>query len=153
MTTLRPLPRYPEPPPGIDGLTTTLPGHPLARLAYTLSESHLSGHRLILGFPTRTDAIAAHDWLFNQIKAATVPDPCEILVLANRLGKINSSLYGSSNTDYLDAIEMLVDCSDAIAAFGEQMARLMDENQRQADIIKRARALAPLAFHIMEKNK
>lgn len=156
MTTLRPkpaLPRYPEPAPGIDNLTTTMPGHPLAKLAYTLSEAHQAGHRLILGFPTREHAIAAHDWLFDQIHAATIPDPCEVLLLANRLGNINRSLYGGANTDYLEAIEMLVDCSDSIAVLGQQLGRQNDEIDRQARIIARAKAIAPVAFHVMEDRE
>lgn len=139
--------------PTLPNLTTTMPGHPLAKLAYTLSQPTEAGHALILGFPTQADAIGAHNWLFDQIAAATIPDPCAALVLAKQLGETNRKLYGGGNTDYLDAIEMLVDCSDAIAAMGGQLARHQAEIKRQADILARARVLAPLAFHVMEQKE
>lgn len=144
---------FQEPIPTLPRLTTTLPGHPLAKLAVTLLQPTAAGHTLILGFPTKLDAMKAQDWLFDKIKQATVVEPCEVRQLAERLGNMNRSVFGGSNPDYLDAIEMLVDCSDSIEALGDQLARQYAELQRQADLIARARVLAPLAFHIMEKKK
>ena len=51
----------------LSNLTTTLPGHPLAKLAYTLVEPHLFGYRLQLGFGSREEAGAASDWLFVSL--------------------------------------------------------------------------------------
>lgn len=40
---------------------------PLARRCYTMSESHLSGYRLILGFETLEDVQAAHEFLIKRV--------------------------------------------------------------------------------------
>lgn len=153
-------------PAGMLNLTTTLAGHPLAKLAYCVTSPHLDGHRVTLGLP---DAAAAHalvDWIYAEAKKATIAEPDDILLLANRLAKTNKEFYGSSNVDLVDSIEMLVDCSDSIAALGHQLARLMDElaeNKQQLATMRaeleqanamlaKLRPLAPLAFHILEKK-
>lgn len=43
--------------------------HPLAARCYTMSEPHLSGYRLILGFETLEAVDAAHTWVENVRKA------------------------------------------------------------------------------------
>lgn len=40
--------------------------NPFASRCYTMSESHLSGHRLIVGFEKLEDAQAAHEWVARQ---------------------------------------------------------------------------------------
>ncbi len=60
-----------------DGLTLTAERqatpepapHPLAARCYTMSEPHLSGYRLILGFETLEAVDAAHTWVENVRKA------------------------------------------------------------------------------------
>lgn len=40
--------------------------NPFASRCYTMSESHLSGHRLIVGFEKLVDAQDAHEWVTRQ---------------------------------------------------------------------------------------
>ena len=40
--------------------------NPFASRCYTMSESHLSGHRLIVGFEKPGDAQDAHEWVARQ---------------------------------------------------------------------------------------
>lgn len=40
-------------------------GNPLSKRCYTMSESHLSGYRLIVGFESLGDAQDAHSWVAN----------------------------------------------------------------------------------------
>ena len=40
--------------------------NPFASRCYTLNESHLSGHRLIVGFEKMEDAQDAHEWVARQ---------------------------------------------------------------------------------------
>lgn len=40
--------------------------NPFASRCYTMSESHLSGHRLIVGFENLVDAQDAHEWVTRQ---------------------------------------------------------------------------------------
>ncbi len=42
--------------------------HPLAKRCYLMSESHLSGHRLVVGFETLEDAQAAHSFVAHLTK-------------------------------------------------------------------------------------
>lgn len=48
------------------GEMTELPSNPLMRRAYTMSEPHLSGYRVIMGFATRKDAQDAHEFIAKQ---------------------------------------------------------------------------------------
>lgn len=54
--------------------------NPFAARCYTMSESHLSGHRLIVGFEKLVDAQDAHEWVTRQGRgdfthqAPSVPD-------------------------------------------------------------------------------
>lgn len=54
--------------------------NPFAARCYTMSESHLSGHRLIVGFEKLGDAQDAHEWVARQGRgdfthtAPSVPD-------------------------------------------------------------------------------
>lgn len=54
--------------------------NPFAARCYTMSESHLSGHRLIVGFEKLGDAQDAHEWVARQARgdfthpAPSVPD-------------------------------------------------------------------------------
>ena len=51
--------------------------HPLASRCYAMSEPHLSGYRLVLGFETLEAVDAAHTWVANVRKAAqqVTPEP------------------------------------------------------------------------------
>lgn len=149
-------------------MTTTLPGHPLAKLLYVLTETlHGPQFRIALGVPDLASAHDLVDWIYAEIKKATIAEPDDILQLAHRLAKTNKDFYGNGNVDLNDSIEMLVDCSDSIAALGHQLARLMDDlakhktdlastraelDQARA-LIDKLRPLAPLAFHVLEKAK
>ena len=43
--------------------------NPLGKRCYVISEKHLSGHRLIVGFDSAADCDAAHDFVLSQRKA------------------------------------------------------------------------------------
>lgn len=43
--------------------------NPLGKRGYAISEKHLSGHRLIIGFDSAADCDAAHDFVLAQRKA------------------------------------------------------------------------------------
>ncbi|RYZ93469.1 MAG: hypothetical protein EOP06_00810 [Proteobacteria bacterium] len=111
----------------LSNLTTTLPGHPLAKLAYTLVEPHLFGYRLQLGFGSREEAGAASDWLFDQIRQATIADTGEVRQLADRLAKLNCVVFSGRNVDCLDAIDTLIECANNIDVLMEQLARQQAE--------------------------
>lgn len=53
--------------------------HPLASRCYAMSEPHLSGYRLVLGFETLEAVDAAHTWVANVRKATqqATPEPVE----------------------------------------------------------------------------
>lgn len=108
-------------------LTTTLPGHPLAKLAYTLTEPHLSGYRLQLGFASHEEAHAALDWLFDKIRQATIVDTGEVREVTERLAKLNRIVFSNGNVECLNAIDTLIDCADNIDALVEQLARQQAE--------------------------
>ena len=42
--------------------------NPLGKRCYVISEKHLSGHRLIVGFDSAADCDAAHDFVLSQRK-------------------------------------------------------------------------------------
>ena len=44
---------------------------PLAKRCYVMSESHLSGARVIIGFNTLQDASEAHQWISNLPRVST----------------------------------------------------------------------------------
>lgn len=111
----------------LSSLTTTLPGHPLAKLAYSLIEPHLFGYRLQLGFVSREEAGAASDWLFDQIRHATIADTGEVRELAERLAKLNRIVFSGRNIDCLDAIDTLIESADNIDALKKQLARQQAE--------------------------
>lgn len=111
----------------LSNLTTTLPGHPLAKLAYTLVEPHLFGYRLQLGFGSREEAGAASDWLFDQIRQATIADTGEVRQLADRLAEMNRVVFSGRNVDCLNAIDTLIECANNIDVLMEQLARQQAE--------------------------
>ena len=48
--------------------------NPLGKRCYVMSEKHLSGHRLIVGFDSVADCDAAHDFVLAQRKAKAAPE-------------------------------------------------------------------------------
>ena len=48
--------------------------NPLWRRRYVISEKHLSGYRLIVGFDSAADCDAAHDFVLAQWKAKAAPE-------------------------------------------------------------------------------
>lgn len=48
--------------------------NPLGKRCYVISEKHLSGHRLIIGFYSAADCDAAHDFVLAQRKAKAAPE-------------------------------------------------------------------------------
>lgn len=69
--------------------------HPLASRCYAMSEPHLSGYRLVLGFETLEAVDAAHTWVANVRKAPqqATPEPSRGMIgmgahaLANELAQ------------------------------------------------------------------
>ena len=47
----------------------------LVKIAYVMSEPHLSGHRVVIGFDDGDDAYAAHKAVAEAAKAAARPAP------------------------------------------------------------------------------
>ena len=47
----------------------------LVKIAYVMSEPHLSGHRVVIGFDDGDDAYAAHKAVAEAAKAAAPPAP------------------------------------------------------------------------------
>ena len=48
--------------------------NPLGKRCYVMSEKHLSGHRLIVGFDSAADCDAALDFVLAQWKAKATPE-------------------------------------------------------------------------------
>ena len=48
--------------------------NPLGKRCYVISEKHLSGQRLIIGFYSAADCDAAHDFVIAQRKAKAAPE-------------------------------------------------------------------------------
>ena len=49
--------------------------HPLSRRCYLMSEAHLSGHRLIIGFETLEDLDRAHKFLAHEVPTHPTTEP------------------------------------------------------------------------------
>ena len=47
--------------------------NPLEKRCYVMSEKHLSGYRLIVGFDSAADCDAAHDFVLSQWEAKAAP--------------------------------------------------------------------------------
>lgn len=47
---------------------------PLGKRCYVISENHLSGYRLIIGFDSAADCNAAHDFVLAQRKSKAAPE-------------------------------------------------------------------------------
>ena len=76
--------------------------NPFASRCYTMSESHLSGHRLIVGFEKLGDAQDAHEWVARQGRGDfTHPAPSVFLV------RDIASLLGASVPDVCNALAEL----------------------------------------------
>ena len=66
--------------------------NPFASRCYTMSESHLSGHRLIVGFEKLVDAQDAHEWVARQGRgdfthpAPSVPSLIEEAISSGHFG-------------------------------------------------------------------
>lgn len=76
--------------------------NPFASRCYTMSESHLSGHRLIVGFEKLGDAQDAHEWVARQARGDfTHPVPSVFLV------RDIASLLGASVPDVCNALAEL----------------------------------------------
>lgn len=56
--------------------TTTV--SPLARASYVMSEPHDSGYRVVIGFDTREEADAAHEFLARSSSALRVTDSANL---------------------------------------------------------------------------
>lgn len=63
--------------------------NPFASRCYTMSESHLSGHRLIVGFEKLGDAQDAHEWVARQGRGDFTHQEPE---LSKQLKNINSAM-------------------------------------------------------------
>lgn len=107
-------------PPAIQQVETQQPAtgepvvsrNPFASRCYTMSESHLSGHRLIVGFEKLGDAQDAHEWVARQGRgdfthpAPAVPDD----VVRDAISTVREHYRG---TDWGKAAESICDAIDA----------------------------------------
>ena len=76
--------------------------NPFASRCYTMSESHLSGHRLIVGFEKLGDAQDAHEWVTRQGRGDfTHPAPSEpVAWMASYVDPVgNDHVYVTSHHD------------------------------------------------------
>lgn len=62
--------------------------HPLASRCYAMSEPHLSGYRLVLGFETLEAVDAAHTWVANVRKAPQQATPEPVLRFCPGCGSV-----------------------------------------------------------------
>ena len=85
--------------------------NPFASRCYTMSESHLSGHRLIVGFEKLGDAQDAHEWVARQGRgdfthpAPTVPD--DVVRDAERYRFILAAADDMTTSRYKSLCELL----------------------------------------------
>ena len=76
--------------------------NPFASRCYTMSESHLSGHRLIVGFEKLGDVQDAHEWVARQVRgdfthpAQSVPD--DVVLDRYDAGILND--FGGGNVEW-----------------------------------------------------
>lgn len=86
--------------------------NPFASRCYTMSESHLSGHRLIVGFEKLGDAQDAHEWVARQARgdfthpSPSVPDD----VVRDAISTVREHYRG---TDWGKAAESICDAIEA----------------------------------------
>ena len=86
--------------------------NPFASRCYTMSESHLSGHRLIVGFEELGDAQDAHEWVARQARGDfTHPAPSVPAdVVRDAISTVREHYRG---TDWGKAAESICDAIDA----------------------------------------
>lgn len=87
--------------------------NPFASRCYTMSESHLSGHRLIVGFEKLGDAQDAHEWVARQGRgdfthpAPSVPDD-DLDLICNAIDKADTiTMEGDYMLDSDDCIAVV----------------------------------------------
>lgn len=87
--------------------------NPFASRCYTMSESHLSGHRLIVGFEKLGDAQDAHEWVARQGRgdfthpAPSVPKDDHIAALVNKVRDIARMFHDHQSLRERIAIELV----------------------------------------------
>lgn len=87
--------------------------NPFASRCYTMSESHLSGHRLIVGFEKLGDAQDAHEWVARQgrgdftHRAPSVPKDDQIAALVNKVRDIARTFHDHQSLRERIAIELV----------------------------------------------
>jgi len=87
--------------------------NPFAARCYTMSESHLSGHRLIVGFEKLGDAQDAHEWVTRQGRgdftrpAPSVPNDHQIAALVNKVRDIARTFHDHQSLRERIAIELV----------------------------------------------
>ena len=86
--------------------------NPFASRCYTMSESHLSGHRLIVGFEKLGDVQDAHEWVARQARGDfTHPQPgVPADVVRDAIASVREHYRG---TDWGKAAECVCDAIDA----------------------------------------
>lgn len=112
--------------------------NPFASRCYTMSESHLSGHRLIVGFEKLVDAQDAHEWVTRQGRgdfthpAPSVPDGW---VLMPRELTPDEAMRGQG--------ALLDMCWDATTCFVARYAELIRATEPRRTAIQQAEAQQP----------
>ena len=87
--------------------------NPFASRCYTMSESHLSGHRLIVGFEKLGDAQDAHEWVARQGRgdfthpAPSGPKDHQIAALVNKVRDIARMFHDHQSLRERIAIELV----------------------------------------------
>ena len=86
--------------------------NPFASRCYTMSESHLSGYRLIVGFEKLEDAQDAHEWVARQVRGdfthSAPSAPAD--VMRDAIATVREQYRG---TDWGKAAECICDAIDA----------------------------------------
>lgn len=87
--------------------------NPFAARCYTMSESHLSGHRLIVGFEKLGDAQDAHEWVARQGRGdfthpvPSAPNDHQIAALVNKVRDIARMFHDHQSLRERIAIELV----------------------------------------------
>ena len=87
--------------------------NPFASRCYTMSETYLSGHRLIVGFEKGEDAQAAHEWVAmvgrdpHGHPAPSVPKDDQIAALVNKVRDIARMFHDHQSLRERIAIELV----------------------------------------------
>lgn len=117
--------------------------NPFASRCYTMSESHLSGHRLIVGFEKLGDAQDAHEWVARQGRGDfTRPAPSvlkddQIAALVNKVRDIARMFHDHQSLRERIAIELVpaLKASQEVKSNAERYLYLRDIRRRDSIVL------------------